>query len=96
MELKHYTVIQNKLSALRKYKKNDWKIDAKSHCRRKASPPYPLDASRLSKRRLNARRWLTPATLEDTKNAFAKRDRNWNPAQKVADVAMILKPGVGT
>ena len=67
------------------------------HCiyTRRASPPHPLGASRLSERRLNARRWMTPATLGETKTVLATRDRNLNPVHITADVAIVLNSGVG-
>ena len=54
-----------------------------------------MNAGHLSERRFNARRWLTSATLGETKNVLAKRDRNLNPVQTTADVAVIYNSGVG-
>ena len=42
MRLKYYTVAQKQsFRTLRKDEKNNWKRGAKSHCRRRASPPHP-------------------------------------------------------
>ena len=71
------------------------KGDAKSHCRCRAIPPYPLDDGRLRERRFNARRGLTPATLAETKKILATRDRNLNPVQTAADLAIIYSSDVG-
>ena len=46
------------------------KRSLKISCRCRASPPHPLDAGGLSKRRFNARHWLTPAALGETKNVL--------------------------
>ena len=42
MRLKYSTVVQKQsFRTLRKYEKIDWKRGAKSHCKRRASPPHP-------------------------------------------------------
>ena len=78
MELKYHTVVQKQgLGTFRTYTQNDRKEDAKIRCRCGASLPHPLDASRLSERRFNVRRWLT--TLGETRNVSAERHRNLSP-----------------